>query len=430
MRLLVERVSLAAVLARLAVTFGLMAERDVPAAQRSARRLFARTRYKHFGRVVLVVVLLLAVFAALRYNDQPGLAVSLYALIPILLGVFWFQLLGGLLTATAAMLAFLVDILITPSGLAGMDLALATLNRSLVFFGVALLVTRLLRRERALVRHVLAQQAELSELESLRTALTPTGVPARPDLQFATSFIPADGVVAGDFFLVGEGPTQSTTIVVGDVVGHGVEAARSAAFVRAALSTFTRFTRDPVELLQLANTALAERGQHVSQFVTAVCLNISAAPELAVRWAAAGHDVPWYLDDGTPLAGGRVGAPLGVGADALKVEAGDAVLTPGSGIFVFTDGLTEARAPRCSTAGRVELFGDERARAIVRDHRGAPPAEILEALVSAVTTFARGPLADDLCLIAIRAQLPAAETSTGHPGSVVRPLPRSAHPSR
>ena len=39
-------------------------------------------------QVIVLVVLLLAVFAALRGNDEPGLAVALYALIPILLAVF------------------------------------------------------------------------------------------------------------------------------------------------------------------------------------------------------------------------------------------------------------------------------------------------------------------------------------------------------
>jgi hypothetical protein len=79
----------------------------------------------------------------------------------------------------------------------------------------------------------------------------------------------------------------------------------------------------------------------------------------------------------------------------LKVEAGHTALEPGAGILLFTDGLTEGRAAQRGATRRVHLFGEERSRRIVPEHRGAPPERVLDALVSAVTTFAGGPLADD-----------------------------------
>ncbi|HEY4625772.1 MAG TPA: SpoIIE family protein phosphatase, partial [Blastococcus sp.] len=51
-----------------------------------------------------------------------------------------------------------------------------------------------------------------------------------------------------------------------------------------------------------------------------------------------------------------------------------------------------------------ELFGEDRARKIVREQRGAAVTGIVEALVAEVTAFAAGPLADDLCLVAVRLQ--------------------------
>ena len=244
--------------------------------------------------------------------------------------------------------------------------------------------------------------------------LTPPDVPDRPHLRIATSFTPADGLVAGDFYLVVEGPAGSTTVIVGDVVGHGLEAARCAAFVRAACSTFARFTADPVQLLQLANTALSEHsgtGTGPSSFVTVVCLNIAAPPEATVRWAAAGHDVPWDLDTGTALPGGRTGAPLGIGSGPLVVEAGTSLLTDGQGLLVFTDGLLEGRTAHRDRSVPLALFGEERARQVLREHRGEAPASVLEALAAAVTTFVRGAPADDLCMVALRAE--AVGTATG-----------------
>jgi serine phosphatase RsbU (regulator of sigma subunit) len=93
-----------------------------------------------------------------------------------------------------------------------------------------------------------------------------------------------------------------------------------------------------------------------------------------------------------------------VDSAALKVEAGHTALEPGAGILLFTDGLTEGRAAQRGATRRVHLFGEERSRRIVPEHRGAPPERVLDALVSAVTTFAGGPLADDLCLVAVRVE--------------------------
>jgi serine phosphatase RsbU (regulator of sigma subunit) len=355
------------------------------------------------ARVALLAGLLLLVTTAFVTINRPGLAIYMYALIPVVLAVHWFRLAGGLIAALAATLLFIGASLVAPTTtLSGLDLWVAAFNRGVVFVGIALLVTLLLERERTLAHRVRVQQDEIAELESLRAALTPSDVPVRPHLRIATSYTPAEGLVAGDFFLVVEGPNGSTTVAVGDVVGHGLDAARCAAFVRAGLSTFARFTSDPVELLQLANAALVEHGQD-AHFVTAVCLNIGAPPALQVCWASAGHDVPWFLDSGSPLPGGRVGAPLGIGADALELQAGTATLPPGAGILLFTDGLIEGRAGRRTAAGPTQLFGEERARRVVQHHDGAPVDGVLDGLVTAVSGFAEGRLADDLCLVAVRA---------------------------
>jgi serine phosphatase RsbU (regulator of sigma subunit) len=357
-----------------------------------------------YGQITVLATLLLVVTVAFVVVNRPGLAIYMYALIPVVLGVHWFRLAGGLAVAGVATLCFLGAQWIAPSSaLSGSDLWVATFNRSIVFVGVAVLVSFLLSRERALANRVRAQQNEIAELESLRAALTPAEIPVRPHLDVAASFTPADGLVAGDFYLVVEGPSGSTTVAVGDVVGHGLDAARCAAFVRAALTTFARFTSDPVELLQLANAALVEHAHGDSNFVTAVCLNIEAPPARQVSWATAGHDVPWFLDTATTLPGGRVGAPLGIGADALALEAGRASLAPEAGLLVFTDGLLEGRPVRHAQNRPLELFGEDRARSVVRELRGAPAARVLESLVAAVTEFADGPLADDLCLVAVRA---------------------------
>ena len=73
---------------------------------------------------------------------------------------------------------------------------------------------------------------ELEDLRAIRDALTPSDLPQRPGLELAAAFLPAAEQVSGDFYLVAEGPQDSTLLVIGDVVGHGLQAGRRAAFVR------------------------------------------------------------------------------------------------------------------------------------------------------------------------------------------------------
>ena len=378
-------------------------------------------------RAVLVAVLLLVVIVATVVVGNSGLAIAYYALVPIVLAAFWGGWREAVLAAVAASVLYPVSAVLFTNQPSGIDLWIAAGNRAAVYLGIALLVAVLRQRERRATARVAAQQSQLDELEALRAVLTPEHIPPRPGLDIATTFIPAEGPVAGDFYLVADGPGDSTTIVVGDVVGHGLDAARRGAYVRAALSTFATFTADPAQLLQLAHTALVSHCGPSYDFITAVCLNITLdtpdTPEAAavtgrempaldgpgpviaeLRWACAGHDLRWDLDTGTPLSGGPASMPLGLDPAPLALSSSTRALTVGAGILAFTDGLTEARPAHRGTGTTLELFGAERAQTILRQ---APtdPTEILRLMSTAVAHFAAGPLADDLCLVACRTTL-------------------------
>ena len=269
----------------------------------------------------------------------------MYALIPIVLSAYWFDLPGGLADrgrrdpAVRRRRARL-----PPPDLAGGMLWLATLNRALVFFGVGSWSRCSSGGNARWPPACAPRQDELAELESLRPVLTPAEVPARPHLQSRRRSPPPRASSPATSSSWSTARPGSTTVVVGDVVGHGLEAARCAAFVRAALATYARFTGDPVQLLQLANAALGEHGGDGAQFVTAICLNI-APPPAHVRWAAAGHDVPWELDTARPCPAAGW-ARRSASARRPRSRGRHRHARPGAGILLFTDGLVEGRGAR------------------------------------------------------------------------------------
>ena len=172
-----------------------------------------------------------------------------------------------------------------------------------------------------------AAEHELEDLRAIRDALTPPELPRRPGLELAAAFLPAEAErVSGDFYLVAEGPQDSTLLVIGDVVGHGLQAGRRAAFVRTTFAATAPFSDDPRRLLSWANTALVERAGISTEFVTAACVTFHPS-ERVLRWAYAGHPPALWMHDGQELAAPKQGPPLGLEEDpdytegSLRLEA-------------------------------------------------------------------------------------------------------------
>ena len=239
-----------------------------------------------------------------------------------------------------------------------------------------------------------AAQHELEDLRAIRDALTPPELPHRPGLDLAAAFLPAAAEsVSGDFYLVVDGPKECTVLAVGDVVGHGLHAARRAAFVRTAFVTTAPFTDDPARLLSWVNTAMTERAGTGDKFVTAACITYQPG-ERRLRWAYAGHPPAIWLDTGEELLGAEQGSPLGMYTDLECVE-GSRQCNTGEGVLLYTDGLTEARRDD-------EQFGLTGVREALADVDHPSPAEVVAILRSRVADFAYGTLTDDLCLLAAR----------------------------
>jgi sigma-B regulation protein RsbU (phosphoserine phosphatase) len=247
----------------------------------------------------------------------------------------------------------------------------------------------------ALMRERLhAAEHERDDLRAIRDALTPPELPQRPGLELAAAFLPAVAErVSGDFYLVAEGPQDSTVLVVGDVVGHGLDAARRAAFARTTFAATAPFSDDPARLLSWANSAVIERAGTTDDFITAACVTYLPS-EQRLRWAYAGHPPALSLDDGRELVARKQGAPLGVRAHPGCVE-GARRIKAGEGVLLYTDGLTEARHDG-------EFLGLDAVSATLAGLGKPSPAEAVAVLRSRAANFAYGSLTDDLCLLAAR----------------------------
>jgi sigma-B regulation protein RsbU (phosphoserine phosphatase) len=115
--------------------------------------------------------------------------------------------------------------------------------------------------------------------------------------------------------------------------------------------------------------------------------------ERILRWGYAGHPPVLWLDTGEELSGGRA-PPLGL-SEELVCTTAEHQLIPGTGVLLYTDGVTEARHDG-------EQFGQTRLAQIVQSFKGQGPSEVVAGVTSEVQRFAATCLADDLCVVAAR----------------------------
>src|SRR3954463_7973822 len=139
---------------------------------------------------------------------------------------------------------------------------------------------------------------QLKVAETLQhSLLTP---PPRPDgLEIAVRYRPASShaLVGGDWYDAFEQPDGATMLVIGDVVGHNVEAASAMAQRRSAVRTLAYDRPDsPARTLARVDRVLA--GLHVGTLATALVARLEAPDDegtRTLRWSSAGHLPPPLL---------------------------------------------------------------------------------------------------------------------------------------
>ncbi|MEU6673625.1 SpoIIE family protein phosphatase [Streptomyces sp. NPDC046925] len=193
---------------------------------------------------------------------------------------------------------------------------------------------------------------------ALQRQLLPQHVPEQSALDVAHRFLPTDDVtgVGGDWFDVIPLSGTRVGLVVGDVVGHGLQAAATMGRLRTTVRAFAQMDMDPAELLSrlddlVAQAAEEQRGElgapdgdYADVTTGATCLYAVYDPvSRRCCMARAGHLPPAVVDpDGeVTFPDLPAGPPLGLGG--LPFEAAELELPVGSLLALFTDGLVEAR---------------------------------------------------------------------------------------
>ncbi|MER5516636.1 SpoIIE family protein phosphatase [Streptomyces sp. NPDC002763] len=177
---------------------------------------------------------------------------------------------------------------------------------------------------------------------TLQRSLLPTHPRVTNGLEVASRYQPAGATVevGGDWFDVIPLDGGRTALVVGDVMGSGINAAATMGRLRTATNTLASLGLDPAVLLEHLDKTTSGLDHSI-----ATCVYAVHDPRLRqCRIANAGHLPPVRVRPGRPpeLLDLPTGVPLGVGGIPFATTTVD--FEPGDELVFYTDGLVETRS--------------------------------------------------------------------------------------
>ncbi|MBY3554512.1 SpoIIE family protein phosphatase [Modestobacter lapidis] len=263
------------------------------------------------------------------------------------------------------------------------------------------LVEALAGRAGLVVENALLFQLQRALSETMQRALLPALLPRPAGLRMAARYRPAGRaqLVGGDWYDAYLDAAGTTSLVIGDVAGHDIDAAAAMGQLR----TMVRMAghdavRTAPEVLATVDRACAIFGFDV--FATALVAQIGPGSAdstgRTVRWGSAGHPPPLLVSPAGAVSvlDDRPGLPLGVAPERDRPER-SATLPAGGTLLLYTDGLIESR-------GHDLDHGLARLVHLLADSPGLDLERLCDRIVHELLPSAGAD--DDVALIAVRAE--------------------------
>ncbi len=241
-----------------------------------------------------------------------------------------------------------------------------------------------------------------SMAETLQRSLLTSEVVEPAGLQVVTRYMPAlaDAQVGGDWYDAFQTRDGTTTLVIGDVMGHDTEAAALMGQLRTLVRAIA-VDRGEAPGAVLTRVDQAAQALGINTTATAVVAQVfdgEPGGGRRLRWSNAGHPPPVLIEsDGTVrLLETPADLLLGLGTTAQRADH-EVALPPGSTVLLFTDGLVEGRLQPLE-------IGLRRLALTAAPLTGLPLPQMCDRLLEALRPLAGAE--DDVALVAVRV-LPA-----------------------
>jgi len=256
----------------------------------------------------------------------------------------------------------------------------------------ALRVAQMVLDQQAQARERERIEQELRVARIIQQTLLPKELPDLPNWQVTAYYQPARAV-GGDFYDFIPYEDGRLGIVVGDVTDKGIPAALVMATTRSILRSSAQEDLSPGIVLERANDLLFP---DIPERMFVTCFYAILDPQSGLlRYANAGHDLPYRWHEGEVGELRATGMPLGL-MPGMFYEEKEVTLAPGESMLLYSDGLVEAHNPTR------DMFGFPRLITLLGAYQDDnSPIDYLRAELSAFTG-ADWEQEDDITLVTLQ----------------------------
>jgi sigma-B regulation protein RsbU (phosphoserine phosphatase) len=221
---------------------------------------------------------------------------------------------------------------------------------------------------------------EMRAAEKIQEAILPRTVPSVENVQIAARYAPMTSV-AGDFYDFPTVCPNGVSVLIADVMGHGVPAALVASMVKVAVSNGLKASRDPSNIIAGLNATLCDAVHE--QYATAVYLYLDAANRVG-RYASAAHPpgLVWRRGRQTLERMDESGLLLGVRPNERYTTC-EVSFDVGDRLLLYSDGLVEAE----NAEG--ESFGDAALPNFIQKKQSLGAEQFVDLLLENVLAWSR-----------------------------------------
>ena len=240
---------------------------------------------------------------------------------------------------------------------------------------------------------------ELRVASQIQQSMLPHSLIAHDDVDIFGSLVPAREVGGDlyDYFIRDE----KLFFCIGDVSGKGAPSAMVMGMIHSLFRAFSAHESNPARMMQAINEVSCQ-GNESNIFVT-MFIGVLDLPTGRLRYCDAGHDAPVVLREKGKVDSDKFATalevvphlPVGV-FDDVNYGVQETLLKPDSTLFLYTDGLTEAKN------AAHKLFGLKRLEEVLQGDCPIQPRELIETITRQVHQFVGdAQQSDDLTMVAI-----------------------------
>jgi len=241
-------------------------------------------------------------------------------------------------------------------------------------------------------------ESDLRIASDIQMGMLPEEFPTRADrddVQLYASLTPAKEVGGDlfDFYF----RDDKLYFCIGDVSGKGVPASLFMAVTRSTFRTVSAHESRPDHIITTMNKTISDMNK-TYMFVT-LFVGVLDLPTGLLHYCNAGHDAPLLVGAGVGVLPCESNVPVGIisGWEYIQQEA---LIYPGTTIFLFTDGLTEAMNADFAQF-QIERVNDVATQALARGQQ--EPRQLIELMTDAVHQFVGdAEQSDDLTMMGIQ----------------------------